>query len=344
MIEFGQKQHSVLGPSSTDRIANCPGSPALIEELGHLLESDEPEEYADEGTAAHEAAALRLWTGGYPTSTPQLVCDQLAEYIEHVESHDVILVEHRLHFKSIHPSMFGTADHLGLDFKPRREHVAYVSDLKFGAGVGVEAKGNRQMLTYAVGALELFDSVGLAPTWFDLTIAQPRYDHPEGTLRTHRVSRDEVAEHAEFLKQLVARTQEPSVLRAAGEWCRWCKARGACSTLTAKMKEFVDANPGKYSGEQVSEALRLAEIAPSWKKAVNQFAYREAQRGRPPPGWKLVPKRSRYGGFTLVPVDDPRTAVVATAGSDFEDDDVAMEWARRAREHSELERKEATAG
>ena len=69
-----------------------------------------------------------------------------------LEPRDTLLVEHRVDLTPLRPPvpMFGTAD--AIVIKPKRRQL-HVIDLKYGAGVLVEAENNPQTRYYGLGAL-----------------------------------------------------------------------------------------------------------------------------------------------------------------------------------------------
>lgn len=56
------------------------------------------------------------------------------------------------------------------------------------------------------------------------------------------------------------------------------------------MVEFKPALP--YDPAVLSQALGMRDAVKAWLKNIDEFAYREAEAGRCPPGYKLVDKRA----------------------------------------------------
>lgn len=79
----------------------------------------------------------------------QYIAEQISKY-----SDPVVMVEQRLDFSKYVPDGFGTGDCVIVADK-----VLTVIDYKHGKGIVVLAENNSQMMLYALGAMELFDSL-----------------------------------------------------------------------------------------------------------------------------------------------------------------------------------------
>lgn len=316
MISITKDTHSDVGGSSAERVMSCPGSVALIKRMraAGLLDEDGSSEYADEGTAAHEVAAIRLETGRWPVGADPEVVKNLQEYVNFCEDFGGArpFVEWRFRLPEIHPDLRGSVDAWGTNGLE-----VGVGDLKYGAGIPVEVRGNKQLMTYALGVLRYLQRAGAVVKRFVLFIAQPRYDHPEGTLRKWTVSVSELEDYAKRLTLALRETDSPAATFQVGSHCRWCKAKPICSKFDTLLVTNCGGDPTAYSPERLARALRISELTPAWKKDVHQFAYREALRGRCPPGFKLVAKRSAHGGYTLVDEKDPREAAIVGGAAEF---------------------------
>jgi hypothetical protein len=186
-----------------------------------------------------------------------------------------------------------------------------VIDYKHGAGVVVEAKGNRQMQIYGIGALDTF-GLELGPDrGLITTIIQPRIEHSEGPIRSACYDWTEVAEFTSAIAYAAAQTDEPNPPLAAGEkQCRWCKAKAVCpelaktslmaadvmfddiSTVTSDdIQAGVLRDPSQLSPAQISVLLDNEALIKSWLASVHEYAVNQLASGNDVPGFKLVEGR-----------------------------------------------------
>ena len=148
-MQHETRKHARLSASRTDRFMQCPGS--------YRLESLMPYEPAGEaaaiGTAIHELSEIILRGGEIPTGTDPDHLSMAQGYANFVntlvENPRKKLIEVNLDegLKSLHPALGGTADAILVD----GNHL-HVIDLKTGR-VAVDAQDNKQLLTYALGAM-----------------------------------------------------------------------------------------------------------------------------------------------------------------------------------------------
>lgn len=309
-----EKSHAALGASSASRWMACPGSVRLSEGM-----PDDSSAAAEEGTAAHALAELALRNRVDPqlyvgTELEGLeVTEEMAEFVRSFVDHCNELravegsehwIEHRFNLAALKPPspMFGTADFVCFDKAARTLHVV---DLKYGQGVVVEATGNKQLRYYGLGALL---SPALQGQWIErvvLTIVQPRARHPEGQIRSETLPFHALVEFSGDLLAAAAATLDPAAPLAAGEHCRWCKARAVCPektrvALAVAQQEFSVEAPAKFTPpapetlapEVFADMLSKLHILEDWASAMRKHAYAQLERGEPVPGFKLVAKRA----------------------------------------------------
>jgi hypothetical protein len=192
--------------------------------------------------------------------------------------------------------MFGTNDAcLLIPFT-----VLYVYDFKYGQGVAVEAENNKQLMYYALGALEGNDDINE----IELVIVQPRAFHPKGPVRRWRVSREDLmAFRAELIAHAKA-TEAPDAPIVPGEWCKFCPALAVCKGVQKKAIEiakadFTAVNPAARLPEpehlttgQLATVLANADLLSDWLKGVEAYAQGLLEAGRQMPGFKLVRKKT----------------------------------------------------
>lgn len=313
--------HSSLGASSAYRWMACPGSVALSKQAPKLGSS----KYAAEGTVAHEICELCLKTGKdayqyigdvfsteVENKTAQIeVTEDMAEavqvYVDFVRDRKDSLdgselkVEVGFDLGHIYEGMFGTND--ACIIQPWGKLV--IVDYKHGAGVAVEAENNKQLKYYGLGAgYELdyeFEEI-------ELVIVQPRAFHKDGPIRKFTMTKDELLEFGQELKEAAEKTADPKAKLVSGDHCGWCPAAPICTYKKEKYAESIVAafqdptdtivglgDPEKFSIEDTVEAMKFAEVilgeATKWAKAVNAHALHMAEKGEELDGFKLVKGR-----------------------------------------------------
>lgn len=262
--------HAKFSPSKMQRIIACPGSVALEDGV-----ADTRNDYADEGTIAHDLAARVLrgedklsgyiglyayidtqgvvvyhpGSGGkHPVTADMAEAVQVyADSVRRKAHGKLLLVEQRVDFSQAAdvPEQFGTSDAIIIDLETGE---IWIIDLKFGMGVKVYAEGNEQMLTYAVGVLETFAEILPAEiTKIHLMISQPRLDHEDVWTCTVADVQKHVAKMREAISKAACGLDMyrdnkivPDVYFEAGEkQCKFCKAKAFCPTLAASVAEAV---------------------------------------------------------------------------------------------------------
>lgn len=281
--------HSELGASSYSRWKECPGSIRLSAGIPNISSS-----YAEEGTRAHEVAAILL--GRLQPDRP--VEDEMLEavkvYTDFVESlrakgPSFEAIEEKVSLDKFYPGLFGTADYIAYFAEDR---TLYVVDYKHGAGIAVEVFENEQLLYYGLGALY---GKNFPVERIVLVIVQPRCSHPDGPVRAWETTPINMLD---FLYELVInakRTADPNAPLKTGDHCRFCRAQAICpeqnkQSLVLAQQAFSLIAP--YDPEKLATTLRLLPQVKAWCSSVTEFAYREAESGRIPPGFKLVEKRA----------------------------------------------------
>jgi hypothetical protein len=236
----------------------------------------------------------------------------------------VVLVEQRVEFtKSIgtEDQQFGTSDIIMISADGE---TVDVEDYKHGMGVQIYAseiagyetaldpetgeeketpiyKGNKQMLSYALGVLETLGGLLGDFKTFNLRVHQPRIDWED----EFTVSVEDVIKHgaemraaaikvAEGLDWVAAGKEPPMDLLSPGEkQCRFCRAKSTCPALTQFVAQSVyddfealdDPNTTIVSATKVPTAERLGaaygalEMIRSWCKAVETEAERRVFAG-----------------------------------------------------------------
>lgn len=305
------KTHSSIGASSMSRWAACPGSVALSDGMPNVSSR-----YAAEGTCAHDMADACLKQNanadrflgtkhvveGFEFEVDDEMVDAVQLYLDTVrgdfneDTGDILKSEVKFDLSSVYPGLFGTND--ATVWKPAaRKLIIY--DFKYGAGIPVEVKRNKQLMYYALGASI---ALNLPAMTIELVIVQPRCFHPDGPVRRDVMNVMDLYDFKVDLAMAASATTKKDAKRVPGDHCRFCPAAGVCpekaniASVAAAMV-FDDApktaeNPKGIDYVKLAEALKLVPIVKSWAEAVDSLAYTEAERGMTIPGYKLVDKRA----------------------------------------------------
>lgn len=295
--------HSRLGASSAERWMECPGSNALLDKLGFVADTDEPD-WQREGTAAHDMIA-RCMTDD--PSMPDEPWEWIGETMENGEvvtdamaisaqvmldvcrpltaGADQVWVEQRI-TSSISKYYYGTVDFAAL-------HGTYlqVRDYKNGAGVVVEVEWNPQFLYYAWGIAESRPDIEV----IQIGVVQPNAYHPDGPVRTWMLTRDQ-------LRKWVENTLKPAMDLAMvshdlkpGEWCRFCPAKLICPMLTGLFRTAATIDTealGGMTDEALDRDYALIEAVQMRLRAIKDEVFRRLQHGREFAEAKLVGKQA----------------------------------------------------
>lgn len=298
--------HAKFGASNAKRRMACPGS--LNAEAPF---PDESSPYAELGTAAHELGEFCLVNGHEDAfafigeeHNGHKVDDNMARavqvYIDHIRATAMLepslcRYEKRFSLDKLDPPMpmFGTADCI---IYGKESGTLYVMDYKHGQGVAVEVEDNAQLKYYALGAiLEIGDK---APVNKVITVViQPRAMHPDGSVRQHSYSRDEIMDFGTELIDAAHESLKPNAPRIAGDHCKFCKAAGTCSALRndalavaqdefGAVKDINDLTPA-----EVADYLEKVPLIEEWIKSLRRHANYILESGNTLPGYKLVEKR-----------------------------------------------------
>lgn len=352
MSEEVKSEHALFSPSGAQKWMDggCPGSLAM--------ESTCPNEssvYAAEGTAAHKLAEwtlqdishnTRAYLGRvikveeenktYDITVSEEMCDYIQDFVDEIlrrveeykEFEDVIDVtlhlEERVAFSSLvgKEKQFGTVDILMvIEYADGTARIS-VEDLKYGQGVPVVAKGNKQLKIYGRAALEEFSLL---------------YDVVEVNTAIHMIRKEYISEHLYTAEELYKFDAElkysADKCRAAidlfeleacsegfqktylnpGDHCKkgFCAARGKCpayakfslETMTDKMENLNEIDgeveervqdsideidEGMVSLEQLNEYMNAADVIEDWIKAVRGRIAAELHAGEDVPDYMLA--------------------------------------------------------
>jgi uncharacterized protein CbrC (UPF0167 family) len=298
----------------------------------------EPESiYAREGTLAHELGELkaslafghitrRQYDSRYrkwvTANNDVLTDDVIDEMHLHTDAYVALIQERAELYPNSQvlleqrmdtgvPTCWGTSD--TVIASPR--HVEII-DLKYGAGVAVEAEGNPQLRLYACGAMDTFGDLLGETEIIRVTVYQPRMDHvltEEITPAELRRWRDE---EVIPIAQLALGDDAP--FGPSDTACRWCPASGRCKAqLEAVFATDFEEDPGTLSPDEVSEKLGQVKMIRDWLNAFEMAALNMAySEGITIPGYKVV----LSGGQRSV--RDSEAAIAALRDAGYEDDEI----------------------
>lgn len=333
METHSDREHATWSASATERNWNCPGALALTMDL-----PESTSEAADWGTVAHEVSEICLrenrdaaefigQTRKGKKFEIEIDDDELAEtaqvYIDRVRmllaDADLgwLRIEQRFSLDSLKPPFEagGTADAVIYDPGVTTLHVV---DLKGGRGVAVDATENKQLRTYALGAM--LANPGLKVDTITVTIVQPRAPHKDGRIRSETFHVADLVEWTGELLEAMERSKKALAQKGVwaeaewsrewlkpGPWCSktFCKAQGFCPALQQKAydaaavwfddldKPRLANSPEAMSPEALAQALDAADMIDGWINAVRAYAHTQAEMGVTIPDYMLVEKIGR---------------------------------------------------
>lgn len=279
------------------------------------MEAERPDkagEAASEGDLAHKLAELmlsyelkRISKMHYDKALKAIEAnkhysDSMWEYIDQFKAYvmeqyawaltqdkgALIFLEQHLNMSEWVPEGFGTGDVVIV-----LGDWLLIIDLKFGKGVKVDAVENKQMMLYALGALNEY-SVAYDINYVRMTIYQPRIDN----FSTWDIS-------VEALEAWAEDTLRPTAELAwagegkfkPGKHCQFCKVSTTCKAnadyqMQLATDEFKE--PAEMDEDEMGELfLKIAPLI-KWANSVKAYMFNEALKGKKWPGLKLIQGKS----------------------------------------------------
>ena len=291
--------HAILSASSSHRWLHCLPSARLELEFENTSG-----EAAKAGTAAHELSEHKLKKALHirskrPVSEydsdemEECTDDYVAFIMEQVElarkscTDPIVHIEQRLDFSCYVPDGFGTGDCVIIS-----DDKLHIVDFKYGIGVLVDAENNPQMKLYALGALEIYDSLYDIKE-VSMTIFQPRREN----VSTWTVPVEELKAWAEEdLKPKAAKAYQGEGEYIPGPWCTFCRASIRCRAradekLKLAQKEF--KMPPLLTDSEIEEILMIIPDLTKWAGEITAYATDAAvNHGKEWSGFKVVEGRS----------------------------------------------------
>ncbi|NCD04355.1 MAG: DUF2800 domain-containing protein, partial [Clostridia bacterium] len=199
----------------------------------------------------------------------------------------IILIEQRLDFSCYVPDGFGTGDCVIIS-----DDRLHIVDFKYGMGVLVDAEDNPQMKLYALGALEIYDSLYDIKE-ISMTIFQPRREN----VSTWTVPVEELKAWAEEeLKPKAAKAYQGEGEYMPGPWCTFCRASSRCRARAdenLKLAQMEFKMPPLLTDSEIEEVLTILPDLTKWANEITVYATDAAvNHGKEWHGFKVVEGRS----------------------------------------------------
>jgi hypothetical protein len=310
---------NVLRPSASSRWLRCTASAGFIERNADRIPAEAPSPYAEEGTLAHDYCQRSLTDEDfdYDEIEDEEMREVVKSYTHHVLSHiedfqDALMVESKVPLL-YQPEHTGTVDAAVI-----REDKIFIDDLKYGAGIFVEAEDNPQLTIYAAsliwellttGALEKREDADKLPV--DITIFQPRCSRIPGEdpARTWETTVGEVLRKGLEIKKTaygIIDSPDGGEFNPSETACHWCPAAGICTAKASKIAEVFEdvsggpiqtiippANPAlpdveTLTIEQIAKLVTVKKDLVKWMDSVEAYAFDLLNDGKEVPGFKLV--------------------------------------------------------
>ncbi|CDM68574.1 DUF2800 domain-containing protein [Clostridium perfringens] len=291
--------HAVLSASGSHRWLNCLPSARLELEF-----ENSESNVAAEGTAAHALCEHKLKKALHMRSKRPVSVYNTDEMEEHSDAYvefvmeqlelakqsctdPLILIEQRLDFSCYVPQGFGTGDCIIIGDKK-----LHIIDFKYGMGVLVDAVDNPQMKLYALGALEIYDSLYDIEE-VSMTIFQPRREN----VSTWTIPVKELKDWAENeLKPKAKKAYEGEGDYLPGEWCTFCRAAVKCRARAEeklKLAQMEFKLPPLLTDSEIEEVLSKLSDLTKWANEIIAYATDAAvNHGKEWSGFKVVQGRS----------------------------------------------------
>lgn len=300
--------HALLSPSGASRWLACTPSARLEQQF-----PDNAGDAAREGTLAHSLGELFInwqlnriskkdFSKAYDTLMESPFYDNsMKEYVDNymsfvletfaaAQAHTVdaqMFLEQKLDLTAYVPEGFGTGDVVII-----ADGYLDLIDLKFGKGVPVSSENNKQMMLYALGAVEKFGDLYDIQT-VTMTIYQPRIDN----ISSWSIPLIELLGWAEAeLKPRAALAFTGDGDYAPGPQCRFCRAKAVCranADYNLDVLKYDFKAPDLLEDAEIADVLGKVDSITKWVAAIEAHALNEAvNKGKKWPGYKLVEGRS----------------------------------------------------
>lgn len=247
-------KHSLYSASSLDRLAVCPPSARLSEGIESVSG-----EAAQRGTRIHALAESMLTGGHFPIDfieEEMRMAENYADFVDEILKDGDIYVELdvTLALQAYNINFGGTADAV-----IRHNDSIDVIDLKTGTQ-HISPKENKQLLTYALGALDTVGSIGVKTV--RLHIWQP------GNVGTVEYNVERIREWAKELIVIGNRADDPFEKAVpTKKSCYYCKGKVKCEALR---DIAIESAKQEFAENTLEKLLDDVEIVSIWVDAIKE--------------------------------------------------------------------------
>lgn len=278
------------------------------ERVKAAYEKETSSPYAKQGTVLHEAIAdlvsdkevLESVVGNTYHGvriTQSMVDEFLAPAYEDFQSYCKkikdeqnqklsLCVENSLPFPGI-KGAHGTVDIIG----SCGTHV-FIWDWKFGEGVVVDAKDNKQLMVYAVAGLtdlygeDFLSTMDVLGFTVDLVIHQPK----RGGMKVWSTSVNELAVFYDSLKDQTKKIFDEEY--KLGSHCTWCAAKRICPAFSDLVTSAIDFSKDVADfSDSLAEKYAEVDLLKKYIKHIEGTVYAELKNGRSVTGYELDRKK-----------------------------------------------------
>lgn len=285
-LDHTSRAHALLSPSGSHRWMNCTPSARLEEPL-----PDSTSSAAEEGTVAHELAeyALSKYLAGeymplldelptpneisenkyYSSEMDKYVTDYVCYVCDIFEmcGGAKMYLERKFDLTSYVPDCFGSCD-----CAIEGTSILSIIDLKYGKGVQVEAKGNTQLMMYALGVLRSLSPKRQAEIeTIKMHIAQVRLGNYEVF---EMPARDLTHWGIHVLRPTAEKAFAGQGETKVGSHCKFCKFKAQCrAQRDALVNEFETHGDTKaLTLDEIGDILSKSDMFTDWLSSVKTFA------------------------------------------------------------------------
>jgi len=291
--------HAVLSASSSHRWLNCLPSARLELEFENKESTAAAEGSAAHGLCEHKLRkALRMRSkrpiSKYDSDEMEEHSDAYVDFVmEQLEiakrgcKDPLVLIEQKLDFSYYVPQGFGTGDCIIIS-----DEKLHIIDFKYGMGILVNSVDNPQMKLYALGALEIYDSLYDVKE-VSMTIFQPRREN----ISTWTIPVEELNDWAENeLKSKARKAYDGEGEYLPGEWCTFCRAAVKCRARAEeklKLAQLEFKLPPLLTDAEIEDILSILPDLTKWSNEIFAYATDAAiNHGKQWNSFKVVEGRS----------------------------------------------------